>query len=551
MIAAWMAYALVIALLVSSAALIAERIAILRRVQTRWIWVAALLLTLVLPIAFARQDAQMNERPSIALAALATREQLPVYEQTPIVWVGGNAPVVARRVALDTWLLVGWSALSMLAVATLAIGWMQLRRRLQSATDAQVDGVSVTVSHDIGPAVLGILRPRIVIPRWLLQQDAATQKIVIAHEREHMRAQDIRVMGGVLLLAVLVAWNLPIWWQLRKLRIAMEIDCDARVLRGGQSRSAYSTVLLNVATHLVPLRAAAAGLSESGSSLEKRIRIMHAPIRARWRALAAFLGTCSVALIAVAANVSAPPVPTLASESEGGLPLLPTPVAAWKAEEVLLARAVGHFYPQLLSSRLDGRPYVWAVVNERGEVSQIEMNVRPSWDREDEFARNWQAYLQRAGVVESEVRQQLVLQIPIGPNYAAVAWVMQAGVLAQDPAAPTFTVAPRQARTMEARMLATAEAQRRVIEHFEPTALSEGVPAGQELWFLIDPDGKTLRAGRRVVITDPQAARLAMKKLFPESSVGYVTRGTVVKDASGKRIPVSWQWLEGDDTALR
>ena len=93
-------------------------------------------------------------------------------------------------------------------------------------------------------------------------------------------------------------------------------------------------------------------------------------------------------------------------------------------------------------------------------------------------------------------------------------------------------------------MLATAEAQRRVIEHFDATALSEGVPAGQELWFLIDAQGKPLRAGRRTTITDPQAARLAMKKLFPELSVGYITRGTVVKDAAGKRIPVSWQWLE-------
>jgi hypothetical protein len=83
-----------------------------------------------------------------------------------------------------------------------------------------------------------------------------------------------------------------------------------------------------------------------------------------------------------------------------------------------------------------------------------------------------------------------------------------------------------------------------VIEHFDAAALSEGVPKGQELWFLIDAEGKVLRAGRRTTITDPQAARLAMKEMFPEFSVGYVTRGTVVKDSTGKRIPVSWQWLE-------
>jgi hypothetical protein len=128
---------------------------------------------------------------------------------------------------------------------------------------------------------------------------------------------------------------------------------------------------------------------------------------------------------------------------------------------------------------------------------------------------------------------------------------MVPGSVARDLVAPTFEVAPRQAQTMEARMLATVQAQRRAIEHFDPAALREGVPAGQELWFLIDADGKVQRAGRRVTITDPQVARLAMQKMFPEISVSYVTRGTVVKDASGKRVPVSWQWLErGDATAM-
>lgn len=545
MIAAWMVYALVISLLVSVAALIAERIAILRGQQSRWIWVSALLLSVALPALFAWQGARSSVRPATAVLALAAREAPPVYAQSPIVWIGGATTVLSRRVTLDTWLLAGWSTMSALALATLSIGWMQLRRRLRSGVADNVVGVSVTVTHDVGPAVVGIIRPRIVIPRWLLQADAATQAIAIAHEREHMHVQDIRVLGGALLLAVLLPWNLPVWWQLRRLRFAMEVDCDRRVLRAGQSRASYSAVLLNVATRLAPLRAAAAGLSESGSSLEKRIRIMHAPLRARWRLLAAFLSSSCVAVLAAAANVASPPVsPLAAATSLDGLPLLPTPVAAQTADEAILASAVAYFYPQLLTTRQDGRPYVWAVVNERGEVSQIEMTLRPSWESDAEFARSWQDYLQRAGVIESQIRQQLVMQIPAGPNYVVVAWVMDLKAPVLNPAAPTFAIAPVQARTMEARMLATVDAQRRVIEHFDAAAISEGVPRGQELWFLIDPEGKVLRAGRRTTITDPQAARLAMRKMFPESSVGYVTRGTPVKDAAGRRVPVSWQWLE-------
>jgi beta-lactamase regulating signal transducer with metallopeptidase domain len=545
MIAAWMAYAFVIAMLVTVAALIAERIAVLRRVWLRWIWVAALASSVLLPMMFAWNSMRSSESSATALVALAAQEMPPVYQRSPIAWVGGDAAVVKRRVALDTWLLAGWVVMSSLGLATLAMGWLQIRRWSRSAIDGDVDGVSIKITRDIGPAVVGLIRPRILIPQWLLQLDANTQAIVIAHEREHMRAQDIRVLGAALLVTVLLPWNLPLWWQLRRLRFATEVDCDARVLRGGQSRATYSAVLLNVATHRVPLRAAAAALSESGSALERRIRIMHAPMRARWKLLAGFLGTCSVALIAAAANITVPPAPTLtAGHSENGLPLLPTPVAAQRDDDAALARAIGYFYPQLLTTKQEGRPHVWAVVNERGEVSHIDMNISPWWDSEADFARNWQEYLQGAGVVDSRVRQQLVMHVPVGPNHAVVAWVMQLGVLAQDPAAPSFAPAPRQARTMEARMLATVDAQRRVIEHFDPAAVSEGVPAGQELWFLIDPDGKALRAGRRTVITDPQASRMAMQKLFPAISVGYITRGTVVKDATGKRVPVSWQWLE-------
>jgi hypothetical protein len=365
--------------------------------------------------------------------------------------------------------------------------------------------------------------------------------MVISHEQQHMRAQDIRVLGGALLMAVLLPWNLPLWWQLRRLRFAMEVDCDARVLRGGQLPSPYSAVLLRVATRLVPLHAAAAGLSESGSSLEKRIRIMHTPRRGRWRLLAAFFTSCSVASIVAAANVASPPVIAPTSDE---LPLLPTPVAVWKNDEAALARAVAYFFPQLAQGAQAGSAYVWAVVNERGEVSQIDLDVRPTWEREDEFARSWTAYLQSHGVQAADVRQQLVLQIPIGSKSVGVAWAMVPGAVALDAGAPRFEIAPRQAQAMEARMLTTIEAQRRVIEHFDPAALSEGVPSGEELWFLIDPDGRVERAGRRAVITDPVAARRAMHEVFPEVSVGYVTRGTVVKDVTGKRVPVSWQWRE-------
>ena len=136
------------------------------------------------------------------------------------------------------------------------------------------------------------------------------------------------------------------------------------------------------------------------------------------------------------------------------------------------------------------------------------------------------------------------MQISIGPNYAVVAWAMQRGAIARDASAPTFEVAPRQAQATQARMLATVDAQRRVIEHFDPDALSEGVPGWPGAVVPHRPGRQSAACGAPRDDHDPQQARRAMKELFPELAVGYVTRGTALKDATGNRVPVSWQWLE-------
>jgi beta-lactamase regulating signal transducer with metallopeptidase domain len=550
MIAAWMAYVLVISLLVAIAAWTAERMALSMRKRTSHVWKAALLCSLLLPALFAwYHTSPGTTQATAAVVALATEQSGPVYAQSPIIWVSGGRAAV--HVTYDSWLIALWAAATTIVLSVLMLGQLQLWRRLKSAERRQIEGVDVLASDDIGPAVVGIFKSSIVVPRWLFAADAMTQAITLAHEREHLRCHDVRFVGAAVLICALLPWNLPLWWQLRRLRFAMEVDCDDRVLRQGHDVSHYGSVLLNVATRLVPLRAAAASLTESGSLLEKRIRIMRTPVHKRWRATATFLALCCATLVAAAANVTVPDaLPSIANSSDD-LPLLPSPIIEQTSEEAALARVVAHFYPQLADQKQAGRAYIWAVLNEAGQVAQTAMELRPAWVTEAAFAENWKAYLQRTGIPEDKLTQRIVLQLRVGKNYIVVAWVMQPGAAAQDVSAPRFDLASKQVRSAEAQMLATVAAQRTVIEHFDRAALNEGMPQGQELWFLIDADGRVLKAGRRPTIVDPQTARLRMRDQFPNISVGYVTRGTAVKDATGKRVPVSWQWLERDSPLPR
>jgi hypothetical protein len=105
-------------------------------------------------------------------------------------------------------------------------------------------GTAVYISEDSGPAVVGFLRPDIVVPRWLTKSSPGDQELVIAHERSHLRAYDTQLLTIAVCLLACMPWNPMLWWQLRRLRLAIEIDCDARVLSLGYPVARYSETLI-------------------------------------------------------------------------------------------------------------------------------------------------------------------------------------------------------------------------------------------------------------------------------------------------------------------
>jgi lipopolysaccharide transport protein LptA len=107
-------------------------------------------------------------------------------------------------------------------------------------------------------------------------------------------------------LLVAMPWNVPLWWQLRRLRFAIEVDCDARVLKSGHDVGIYGEALIMVGQRQSGYVGAIAGMSESRAFLEKRVGLMlRKPVR-RWRLSMIALGCSSLALIATAAQIEPP-----------------------------------------------------------------------------------------------------------------------------------------------------------------------------------------------------------------------------------------------------
>ena len=135
-------------------------------------------------------------------------------------------------------------------------------------------GTAVYLSEESGPAVVGFLRPHIVVPRWLTKFSPGELELVIAHERSHLDAHDAQLLVIAQCLLVCMPWNLALWWQLRRLRLAIEIDCDARVLSHGYPFARYGETLIAVGERQSASNAMVMARFGSKSFLEQRISNM-------------------------------------------------------------------------------------------------------------------------------------------------------------------------------------------------------------------------------------------------------------------------------------
>jgi hypothetical protein len=215
------------------------------------------------------------------------------------------------------WLWLGVSALLLLWFGgnALRVARVLHASRLRDT----VEGVPVRMTDADGPATVGIFRASVLLPRWVLALPAVQRRYIVCHEDEHRRSHDARMLFLASLPLILVPWNLPLWWHLRRLRLAVEMDCDRRVVRALGDIPTYAALLLRVAEagrrgpHLQPALLGA-------GSLERRLKALVAPTSLR-PALRIALPILALALLTVV--LLAPhPVPLASVAATSDLPAL-------------------------------------------------------------------------------------------------------------------------------------------------------------------------------------------------------------------------------------
>jgi beta-lactamase regulating signal transducer with metallopeptidase domain len=214
----------------------------------------------------------------------------------------------APALTLHLTLLAIYVAVAALLAARALIRRVRLSRALDAARPAPtIEAPCPVVSHsELGPMVVGLISPRIVVPQAMLDEtNRPALDLVLRHEVAHLQRRD-PWLSAALQLLVVIAWPVaPLWIAAARVRHLIELACDEAALVDADAtlRRRYGHALLDVAER-GSFTIAGAGELSFGSTLRARIEALGA--QRHWpRALQAFLVGAAVASFAACSSVGA------------------------------------------------------------------------------------------------------------------------------------------------------------------------------------------------------------------------------------------------------
>lgn len=430
----WMLSAILFTAFLAIAAWWGERALRAAGKPTRGVWLFALAAGTLWPVLvpLLRRLSPVQESTSAGVALLDAIRIVPDHVATTSAWL----PIADRL------LLVVWIAGSLLLLLRYVIVWRAVRALRRTAESRLVDGVDVLVSRDLGPAVVGVRDAAVLVPRAVLELDAPLRALVLRHEEEHRRARDTWLLLALAAAVAAMPWNVALWWIARRARLALEVDCDARVLAAGGSAIRYVQVLLLAAqrTNAAPLTPM---LVASRTHLERRIVAMQDRIaqetQGRRRALRVVGATaaCAVALAVacsspIADQTAAPKADETPSTAKApvGLREVNTdqPYFEFQVEKQVQA-APGSAHPQypamLKSANVEGEVLAQFVVNTDGRADLSTFKVLKS--THDLFTKSVRTALPDMRFTPAEIGGHKVKQLVQQPFTFAVSKEPTAG----------------------------------------------------------------------------------------------------------------------------
>lgn len=361
MIAAWMLWSIGVGALLLVAGLAAEKLLDGGR---RWVWAAVGAGTVALTAArvfgggAAGSGAASVGAPRVegfgAFPADPAAEALVGTPESALF-----APSIPSDSALHSFngmLLLVWLALSVGLAMYALTGTGDFLQRRRGWKPGTLLGQPVLWSRDTGPAVVGLHRPTVVLPSWVRELEPHRQKLILAHEQEHRWAGDAVLRFAATAFLIAFPWNPALWFQYRRLCLAIELDCDHRVMqRLPHRRWLYGDLLFQVGSRTgVRAGLALAAFAEQKSFLERRIRKLLSRAPEVSAARVAFFAFAAILVIGVAIWV--PGITREAGDPGDAPPVAEVSGATDAPAESELPRIRG--IREVIFEQTDGRPEI-------------------------------------------------------------------------------------------------------------------------------------------------------------------------------------------------
>ncbi len=251
-------------------------------------------------------DAGETPKP-VAINALT-----PAIKQPP--WLQAAKPAI----------LFGFLGVSVLQVAYIAFGyfatWRLIARskplsesvesRVRQMISSLSDGSSVRFAaspHVRVPVVIGIIKPTILLPANLANEDAEllTLRQSLAHEWKHIESRDL-VSWHLVTLSQVFLWPQPFYWGLRReLRVSQDQIADAFAAQHTGQRAAYAETLVRLSRTRRVVVLGALTMTGTKRNLVRRVEMLlndnlHVSAFTRRRVIFGFAPAMAIASVVLA-----------------------------------------------------------------------------------------------------------------------------------------------------------------------------------------------------------------------------------------------------------
>lgn len=285
-------------------------------VEWTWLGTAAIILILLLRLPLRRYFGPTLAYFSWAILPLSLLASLLPHASTTVTGAGILQPAAelsaitmpampAASGQMPFWCLLTWAS-----GAALMLIWFAAQHRyfLKRLGPLSVAGpIYQAQSMQIGPALLGVWRTRIVVPQDFFERyTAQEQALIIAHEQMHSQRRDPFCNLLYALLQCLFWFNPLLHFAAHRYRLDQELACDADVIARHQSSPRhYAEALLKTLSS--PSSTALACHLQSPQTLKERIMRLQQtrPTLARRLVAYALLGSVT-SLCAYAAWAATP-----------------------------------------------------------------------------------------------------------------------------------------------------------------------------------------------------------------------------------------------------